>query len=96
MGPVHVGVRSKAQVRHCGDGPGLLGAAIWAAISEGPQRLTQSPEQGGGCCLVKLFEICWPWHDQLMAALSSAAAHAGSQVRDVDTLAFCLRPLLVC
>ena len=44
-----VGVRSKAQVHHQGDGPGLLGAAIYAAISEGSARPTQSPEQGGGC-----------------------------------------------
>jgi hypothetical protein len=36
MGPVQVGVRSKAQVHHHGDGPGLLGAAIYSAISEGP------------------------------------------------------------
>ena len=35
IGPVHVGVRSKAQVYHHGDGPGLLGAAIYLAISEG-------------------------------------------------------------
>src|SRR5262244_3140526 len=48
-GPVPVGVRSKAQVHHQGDGPGLLGAAIYAAISEGSARPTQSPEQGGGC-----------------------------------------------
>ena len=33
MGPVQVGVRSKAQVHHQGDGPGLLGAAIFTAIS---------------------------------------------------------------
>jgi len=32
-GPVQVGVRSKAQVHHHGDGPGLLGAAIFTAIS---------------------------------------------------------------
>ena len=32
-GPVQVGVRSKAQVHHRGDGPGLLGAAIFTAIS---------------------------------------------------------------
>ena len=38
MGPVQVGVRSQAQVHHHGDGPGLLGAAIFAAISEGPKR----------------------------------------------------------
>jgi len=49
IGPVHVGVRSQAQVHHHGDGPGLLGAAIYAAISEGSWRLTQSPEQGGEC-----------------------------------------------
>jgi len=35
MGPVQVGVRSKARVHHQCDGPGLLGAAIYAAISEG-------------------------------------------------------------
>src|SRR6516225_10005288 len=28
LGPVHLGVRFKAQVHHHGDGPGLLGAAI--------------------------------------------------------------------
>jgi hypothetical protein len=33
MGPVHVGVRSQAQVHHHRDGPGLLGAAIFTAIS---------------------------------------------------------------
>ncbi len=32
MGPVHVGVRSKAQVHHHPDGPGLLGAAISPAV----------------------------------------------------------------
>ena len=71
MGPVHVGVRSKAQVRHCGDGPGLLGAAIWAAISEGSQRLTQSPEQGGGCYYLPKSLYRWPTRDHLMPALSS-------------------------
>jgi hypothetical protein len=55
-GPVQVGVRSKAQVHHHGDGPRLLGAAISLAISEGSERYTQSPEQGGGChCLPKLL-----------------------------------------
>jgi len=49
LGPVHVGVRSQAQVHHHGDGPGLLGAAILQAISKGSSRRTQSPEQGGGC-----------------------------------------------
>src|SRR5262245_11887993 len=29
MGPVQVGVRCQAQVHHHGDGPGLLGAAIY-------------------------------------------------------------------
>ena len=33
QGPVHVGVRFKAQVHHHGDGPGLLGAAIYRAVS---------------------------------------------------------------
>ena len=36
LGPVQVGVRSQAQVHHYRDGPGLLGAAIYATISEGP------------------------------------------------------------
>ena len=49
LGPVHVGVRSQAQVHHHGDGPGLLGAAILQAISKDQSRRTQSPEQGGGC-----------------------------------------------
>ena len=35
IGPVQVGVRSQAQVHHHGDGPGLLGAAIYLTISEG-------------------------------------------------------------
>ena len=35
LGPVQVGVRSQAQVHHHGDGPGLLGAAIYLTISEG-------------------------------------------------------------
>src|SRR6516165_8241979 len=70
MGPVQVGVRSQAQVHHQGDGPGLLGAAILAAISEGSKCLTQSPEQGGGClCLPKLLEVCWPPRNQVMLAL---------------------------
>jgi len=30
---VHVGVRFKAQVHHHSDGPGLLGAAIYRAVS---------------------------------------------------------------
>src|SRR5215469_13363705 len=32
-GPVHVGIRSQAQVHHHRDGPGLWGAAIFTAIS---------------------------------------------------------------
>ena len=69
-GPVQVGVRSKAQVHHHGDGPGLLGAAIYAAISEGSRRLTQSPEQGGGCHgLPKLLDVGWPSRHQLMLVL---------------------------
>jgi hypothetical protein len=32
-----------------GDGPGLLGAAIYRAIFEGSMGFTQSPEQGGEC-----------------------------------------------
>ena len=70
MGPVHVGVRSQAQVHHHCDGPGLLGAAIYSAISQGPSIGTQSPEQGGGClCLPKLLEVCWPLRNQIMLAL---------------------------
>ena len=48
MGPVHVGVRAKAQVHQHADGPGLLGAAIFLAVSWGPAAYMQSPEQGGG------------------------------------------------
>ena len=55
LGPVHVGVRSQAQVHHHGDGPGLLGAAIYSAISGGSARYTQSPEQGGGCLCLPNF-----------------------------------------
>src|SRR5215831_5427586 len=70
LGPVQVGVRSQAQVHHYGDGPGLLGAAIYSAISGGSARYTQSPEQGGGClCLPKLLVVCWPPRYQLMLAL---------------------------
>src|SRR5215831_10418753 len=70
LGPVQVGVRSQAQVHHHGDGPGLLGAAIYSAISGGSKRLTQSPEQGGGClCLPKLLEVYWPPRHQIMLAL---------------------------
>jgi hypothetical protein len=79
IGPVHVGVRSQAQVHHHGDGPGLLGAAILPAISEGSKRLTQSPEQGGGClCLAKLLEVYWPPRHQIMLAL---LPHLASRLR---------------
>jgi hypothetical protein len=33
VGPVHVGVRSKTRAHHDGDGPGIVGAAIYGAIS---------------------------------------------------------------
>jgi hypothetical protein len=44
-GPGASGVRSKAQVHHHGDGPGLLGAAILRAISKGsklPNAVTRT------------------------------------------------------
>ena len=68
--PVQVGVRSQAQVHHYGDGPGLLGAAIYSAISGGSARYAQSPEQGGGCHgSPKLLGVCWPSRHQLMLVL---------------------------
>src|SRR5215831_7580436 len=73
LGPVQVGVRSQAQVHHYRDGPGLLGAAIYATISEGPWCLTQSPERGSGCHgLPKLLSLLAP-RNQLMLALPDLA-----------------------
>ena len=56
LGPVQVGVRSKAQVHHDRDGPGIVGCCHLSQRSFMDQALnTQSPEQGGGCrCLPKL------------------------------------------
>lgn len=33
VGPVHVGVRSKPRIHHDHDGPGIVGAAIYRAVS---------------------------------------------------------------
>src|SRR5215471_9216950 len=71
MGPVQVGVRSTARVHHQGDGPGLLGAAIYVVISEGSVRDTQSPGRWMSC-LPKLLDIRWPASGQLMSLVGSA------------------------
>jgi hypothetical protein len=48
VGPVHVGVRFKAQVHHNDDGPGLLGYCHLTSDLPRPAHDTQLPEQGGG------------------------------------------------
>src|SRR5580704_14190115 len=45
MGPVQVGVRSKAQVHHHRDGPGVL-PSLRRSLKD-RSGLTQSPEEGG-------------------------------------------------
>ena len=73
IGPVQVGVRSQAQVHHYGDGPGLLGAAIYCLISEGPSSSTQSPEQGGGCAGLPKLLCLLTLRNQLILALPDLA-----------------------
>jgi hypothetical protein len=69
-GPVQVGVRSKAQVRHHGDGPGLLGAAIYSAISERISRSNAvTRTRRWMSWLTKLLDVCWPSRHQLMLAM---------------------------
>ncbi len=57
LGPVHVGVRSKAQVHHHRDEPGIVGCCHLTSGLHGPALNTQSPEQGGGCrCLPNFLD----------------------------------------
>ena len=67
-GPVQVGVRSKAQVHHHRDGPGLLGAAIYAAISKDQGVQRSHPNKAVDVLLTKLLDIAVTRH-QLMLAL---------------------------
>ena len=95
IGPVQVGVRSKAQVHHHDDGPGLLGAAIYAAISGGSRRSTQSPEQGGGClCLPKLLEVCWPQQPSTHVGCASSSGFPNTVARNGSALVACSPCLL--
>jgi hypothetical protein len=69
LGPVQVGVRSKAQVHHQRDGPGIVGVLLSNVRSYGPSALTQSPEQGGGCRrLPNFLDSFWFSRHQRMSA----------------------------
>ena len=68
-GPVHVGIRSQAQVHHHRDGPGLLGAAIFTTISAKDQwRLRSHPNKAVDVFANKTSRG-WPPRYQLMLAI---------------------------
>ena len=71
MGPVHVGVRSQAQVHHHRDGPGLLGAAILAAISAKDQWGLRSHPNKAVDVFANKTSRGWPPRFQLMLAIRS-------------------------
>src|SRR6266849_3955445 len=69
LGPVQVGVRSKTQVHHSCDEPGIVGCCHLSRDLNRPALITQSPEQGGGCrCLPNLPDSSWFSRYQLMSA----------------------------
>ncbi len=69
LGPVQVGVRSKTQVPHSCDEPGIVGCCHLSRDLNRPALTTQSPEQGGGCrCLPNLPDSSWFSRYQLMSA----------------------------
>jgi len=71
LGPVHVGIRSQAQVHHHRDGPGLLGAAIFTAISSKDKWRQHSHPNKAVDVFANKTSRGWPPCYQLMLAMRS-------------------------
>src|SRR5215469_18047963 len=92
-GPVHVGIRSQAQVHHHRDGPGLLGAAIFTTISAKDQwRLRSHPTKAVDVFANKTSRG-WPPRYQLMLAIRSLLWLPECVAGNGSALVACFLPL---